>query len=131
MTPILKISLLVGIIVYFVIVVFFLRKHTLTLKYAIIWLISGVLLLVLDLFPGLVEAISTVFGFAVPANTLFTFAIFFMLIVLMFLTSVVSMLNEKIRILIQHFALQEKKVRELEMKLGIIEEQLAYHEEHR
>lgn len=121
MTPNLHFSILIGIFLYFIIIIFLLRKRALTIKYTIVWLISGVFLFLFDLFPGLIEYCSTLLGFTLPANTLFTIVIFFILIILMSLTSTVSKLNEKIRTVAQHFALQEQKIRQLEATISMMQ----------
>lgn len=120
MPTIVNVSILIGIVIYFIMIIVLLRKRALMLKYTLVWLISGFLLLIMDVFPGFLSFLSHILGFTLPVNTLFTLAIFFMLIILMSLTSIVSKLNEKNRTLIQNFALRDKKIRELEVNVRML-----------
>lgn len=51
--------------------VYLVRARRLRLKYAVIWLITTVLAVVLAVFPGLVEAAASALGFQVPVNLIF------------------------------------------------------------
>lgn len=90
------------------------RKKRLELKYALSWLTVIVILLVLDLFPLVLNYISYVFGIATPVNTLFVLGFCFSLIIIFVLTVAVSRLSEKVRQLAQAVALNEKKIMDLE-----------------
>ncbi|MGN7859966.1 DUF2304 domain-containing protein [Microbacterium sp. 22303] len=52
-----------------------LLKHKLREKYAVLWLIIGLAILVLTLFPSLLIGLASVLGIAVPSNLLFILAI--------------------------------------------------------
>ena len=51
--------------------VYLVRARRLRLKYAVIWLLTTVLAVVLAVFPGLVEFAASSLGFQVPVNLVF------------------------------------------------------------
>ncbi|MFJ4037659.1 DUF2304 family protein [Microbacterium sp. NPDC090007] len=61
------------------VVVWMLLTRRLHEKYAVLWLVLGVLLLVLGLFPGLLETATASLGVQIPVNLLFAAAIFVLL----------------------------------------------------
>lgn len=109
-------AILLAIALYFVILIVLLRKKQLTLRYTLLWLFSGLVMLVLTLFPHLLGGISSMLGFQVQTNALFAILFFFTLLILMSLTSIISRQNEYIKRLVQQTALLEKRLRDLEAK---------------
>ena len=110
----LQITMLVAVGLYFLIVFRLLKKKTLNLKYTLLWLASGIIMLALAVFPQLLGWFAAVVGIYEPTNALFAFMFFCVIILLMSITAIVSKLNEKSKRLIQSVALLEKRVRELE-----------------
>ncbi len=114
MNNILQIYLIAGIILYFIVVFGILKRKAISLKYSLLWLLSGLVMLVIALCPQSVEWVSGVLGIVSPVNTVFIIAIFFMILILMSLTSIVSKQTEKIKVLIQTIGILEKRIRDLE-----------------
>ena len=114
MNSILQIAILCAIVVYFGLLVFFLKKRTLHLKYTLLWLLSGILMLLLTLFPSLLEGLASFLGVYAPTNALFAIIIFCLIIILVSITAIVSKLNDRVKRLTQSQALLEKRIRELE-----------------
>ena len=71
-------------------------------------------MMVFILFPQLLEELSKMLGIISPVNTLFACELFFLMLILMSITSIVSKQNEKSKRTIQQLALLEKRIRELE-----------------
>jgi len=110
----LQIAMLIAIGLYFIIVFQLLKRKSLNLKYTLLWLFSGVIMLVLAVFPRILGWLSASVGIYAPTNALFAFMFFCVIIILMSLTAIVSKLNEKSKQVIQALALMEKRVRDLE-----------------
>ena len=110
----LRIFILIGIIFYFVLIFHFLRKKELALKYTLLWMAAGVIMLFFDLFPTLLTFMVHLFGIELPVNVIFAICIFFLIILLMYITSIVSKQTERIRTLTQYTATLEKRIRQLE-----------------
>jgi len=94
-----------------------LSKRRINLKYTLLWLAMGGVMLVFIAFPQLLGYCTTLIGVETPVNGLFAVLFFAVLVILMSLTAIVSKLNEKSKREIQALALMEKRVRELEEKL--------------
>lgn len=112
----LQIILITAIIVYFIFILYFLKKRALELKYTLIWLLAGAVMLVLVTFPHLMHKIVRLVGIQSSMNGLYIALIAFIIMILMTLTSIVSRLSYKIRRLIQEYALLEERLRQLEVK---------------
>ena len=110
----LQITMLLAVGIYFLIVFHLLKRKTLNLKYTLLWLASGVIMLMLAIFPQILRWLATLVGIYDPTNALFAFMFFCVIIILMSITAIVSRLNEKSKKLIQSVALLEKRVRDLE-----------------
>jgi len=112
----LRILLLIAVCVYFILVFQLLKRKMLNLKYTLLWMASGFVMLILVLFPQLLQSFASFVGIFDPMNALFSMAFFCVIIILMSLTAIVSKLNEKTKTLIQTMALLEKRVRDMENK---------------
>lgn len=110
----LQIVLLIAVCIYFIMVFHLLKRKTLNLKYTLLWLASGFVMLILAIFPRILQFFASVVGISDPMNALFSVILFCIIIILMSLTAIVSKLNDKNKNLIQSVALLEKRVRDLE-----------------
>ena len=114
----LTVVLAVGILLFYTLLVYMLARHALILKYTIIWMASGFVLVVFLLFPGTVLKLSDLIGVTNPVNAVFLMFAGVALMLLLTLTSIVSQLSSRARRLTQSVALLEKRVRELEQAAG-------------
>ena len=112
----LSIFLYIAITCFFVFIFFLIKKKLLTLKYSLIWLFGGVIVLLIILFPGTFSSLMEKLGLITPSNGLFAICIFVFMIVTLLLTSVISSMYAKIKRLIQSIGIIEKRIRELEGK---------------
>lgn len=110
----LQIVLIIAIVCYFIIILHFLKKKALELKYTLLWLFAGVVLLILVIFPELLSLIVNLFGIQSNMNGLYIILISFIIMILMALTSIVSKQSNKTKTMIQEIAILEKRVRDLE-----------------
>lgn len=114
MNIVLHIFLIVVVVIFTLIIIRYLTKRRLNLKYSLVWLAACFVMLVLAIFPSLVEKIGSLIGIATVTSTVFLFAVMFMLVIILTLTMIVSNLNNRIYRLTQMQAILEKRVRELE-----------------
>ncbi len=110
----LRIALLIGSLVYLFMILFLLKNKRLTVRYSIIWILSGLVFLVFAIFPYIVLVLRDLLKMEMPVNVVFTLVIGFILLLLLSLSSIISVMNEKIKQLTQSQAILEKRVRELE-----------------
>lgn len=112
----LRATLIVAVVCYFIIILYFLKQKALNLKYTLLWLVAGLVMGILVMVPELLVSIIHIFGIQDNMNGLFIFAIGFIIMILLSLTSIASRQNRKIRTLTQELAILEKRVRDLEKK---------------
>ncbi|MET4061155.1 hypothetical protein ABIB35_002720 [Arthrobacter sp. UYP6] len=86
-------------------VVLLLRQRKLKEKYAVLWVLVGLLIVVLAGFPQLLGWASDLAGFAVPSNLLFTLAIFLVLGVCLHLSLEISVVEDETRALAEEAAI--------------------------
>lgn len=112
----LRVTLIVVVVCYFIVILYFLKQKTLNLKYTLLWLVAGFVMGALVMVPEFLVAVIHIFGIQDNMNGLFIFAIGFIIMILLSLTSIVSRQNRKLRTLTQELAILDKRVRELEQK---------------
>jgi len=113
---VLQIVFIIGIFCFLGIIVLFLKRNALSLKYSLLWLLSTFLMLIISIFPNISVYIAMLLGFELPSNAIFSLLLGFTILILLSLTSIVSRQNEKIKTLVQVNALLEKRIRVLEAK---------------
>lgn len=99
-----------------------LRRRQLSEKYTVLWLLVGLAVLVLTIFPGVLTALSHLTGIAVPSNLLFLVSIVFLTGVGLHLSWELSKLENETRRLAEELALLrldvEQRFREPEGRPG-------------
>lgn len=86
------------------------RRRRLLERYALLWLLSAMVLLGLSLWRGLLESIADAIGVAYPPNALFLIAFGFVLVLLLHFSLAVSRLSDQTKVLAQRLALLEERV---------------------
>ncbi len=104
---------LVGSVLILAAIVELLRRRQLKEKYAVLWLIVGVVLVVFTAFPALLTRISSALGVAVPTNLLFFVAILFLVGVVLHLSWEASRLENETRKLAEDVAILRLDLAEL------------------
>lgn len=110
----LRVTLIIGVIFYFIMILFFLKKKALSLKYTLLWLLAGFVLGMMVIWPETLIWFIHLLGITGNMNGLFIICIAFVIMILMSITSIVSKQAEKMKNLTQTIAKMEKRIRELE-----------------
>lgn len=110
----LQITLSIGVICYFILILYYLKKRMLELKYTLLWLFAGVCMGVMVYFPQLLVKFVRMLGIESNMNGLYVLCLGFILAILMSLTSIVSKQSAKIRKLIQQMAILEKQIKDMQ-----------------
>ena len=115
MTPF-RVSLAAAIAAGILLLVVFelIRSRRLQERYALLWLLTGVVIFILAVWRGLLGKLSDLVGIAYPPSALFVLAAFFILLVLLHYSTVISRLSEQNTILAQRLAILENRLREAE-----------------
>jgi hypothetical protein len=90
------------------------RRRRLMERYALLWLLAGLVLLGLGAWRNGLVHISKAIGIAYPPNALFFVAFGFVLLLLLHFSSAVSRLSDQSKVLAQRLALLEERVRRTE-----------------
>lgn len=114
---VLRITLSIAVICYFVIILFYLKKKMLELKYTLLWLVAGIVMGIMVFFPELLVVFVRLLGIESNMNGLYILCFAFIIAILMSLTAIVSRQSMKIKVLIQEISMMEKRIRELENKI--------------
>lgn len=113
-------------LVILVIVVWMLLTRTLREKYAVMWLVIALAVLLLGIFPQLLLWLTEALGVQVPANLLFSLAIVLLLGVALHLSWELSQAEGEIRRLAEEAAISRAEIERLDRR---IDELRARHEE--
>ena len=98
------------------------RKSKLPIEYSIFWIVFSILLILVAVFPQPMFVLAQILGIQSPANMVFLFVIFILLIKLFNMTIEVSQLQYKQQELVQKIALDENKKTEKKSSKGKQEE---------
>lgn len=108
----LRLQIIIAIIVVAAIfgIVNMVRKGKIDLRYALAWILLGVLILVFVIFPRLLIVLSDLFGVAAPVNMVF-FVGFCIAIAVIYSQSVsISKLSYKVKKLTQELAIMKQQI---------------------
>lgn len=112
----LQLSLILGVIIYLTILLQLLRKRSLDLKYTLVWIFSGIVMMFIAIFPSIINGITKFIGIVDATNGLFAIVLFLLILILMSITSIVSNMKKKNTQLTQQCALLEKRIQNIENK---------------
>jgi hypothetical protein len=87
------------------------RTRRLQERYALLWLLTGIVVLVLAIWRGALGLLADAVGIAYPPSALFVLAALFILVVLLHYSTVISKLSEQNIKLAQRLALLENELR--------------------
>jgi hypothetical protein len=115
MTPV-RVSIFAAIAAAILLVTVFelMRSRRLQERYALLWLLTGLVVFVLAVWRGLLGWAAEVSGIAYPPSALFVLASFFITVMLLHYSTVISKLSEQNTILAQRLALLEGRLSESE-----------------
>ena len=118
----LRITLAIALIVYFSLILIFLKKKAIELKYTLLWLLAGLCMAILVVFPSILPSLLRILGITGNMNGLFIICIAFLMMLCMARTSIVSRQAGKIRNLTQSMAIMEKELRDVQCGLRKLED---------
>src|SRR5919204_2669811 len=90
-----------------------LRRRRLVERYALLWLGSSLVLLLLSVWTGLLKIVSDAVGIVYPPNALFVIAFGFVLVLLLHFSLAISRLSGETKVLAQKVARLDKDLRRL------------------
>jgi hypothetical protein len=101
---------LVGAVGLLLVVLEMVRRRRLLERYALLWLLSAIILIALALWRTALVDVSRALGIRYPSNALFVIAFGAVLILLLHFSSAVSRLSDQTKTLAQRLALLEERL---------------------
>lgn len=110
----LKLQIIIGVILVIALawIINMVRKEILDIRFALSWLLVGIIVLILDIFPSAMFWLVQLLGIQLPVNMMFFFGFCFTLFLVFGLTTKVSRQAEQLKRLTQEVALLEKSLTE-------------------
>jgi hypothetical protein len=108
---------IVGVVLALVLIVELVRRRKLRTAYSLLWLFTGVVVLLLVLWSDLVEGLAQLLGVQSPGSMLFAAGILFALLILLEHSLALSILWYHKKCLAQETALLEWRIRQLEAQI--------------
>ena len=111
---------ILGSVILLLVILELVRRRYLRERYALIWIVTGSLFLLLAVREETLRRLSDLLGFSLPVNALFFFGILFLILIVLGLSVVASRLAEKNRVLAQEIVLLKKRVGDLEKSSRLV-----------
>lgn len=102
----------VAVVLVLTVIIELIRRHRLQERYALLWIVTGGVMLFFALWRGALHAFADLVGIAYPPSALFMVAGLFVLVVLLHFSTVLSRLSDQNKTLAQRIALLEQQLRE-------------------
>lgn len=97
-------------IVFILFILSLVKKSKLDEKYSILWLFFGVIILIVSIFPGIIEKIASWFGVYYPPTLMLLFAILIIGTYIVHITMIITKQNKMIIKLTQELAILKEKL---------------------
>jgi hypothetical protein len=110
----LQIVAIAGAVGLLVFVLELVRRRALMERYALLWLLASIVILVLAIWDEALGMISRQLGILSAPNALFFVAIAFVLLLLLHFSAAMSRLTDQSKVLAQRHAMLEERLRDLE-----------------
>lgn len=99
-------------------IILLIRKRKLREQYALLWILLSVLMMILSLFPSLLDDAAGWINIAYAPSLLYLLSVVAILFILLHLTMAVSSLTHRVIVLTQTVALQEQMLHRLAKQKG-------------
>ena len=109
-----RLQIIVGIIIFIGLIGIFymIHRRKLNLKYALLWIFAGSIVLILDIFPEFLGIIARFLGIELPINMLFFLGFCFLILLVFGLTTKVSKMSDEVKRLTQEIAILKYDIEE-------------------
>lgn len=114
MSKVLQLTLFIGSIAVLFFVIKNIKKNKINIKYAIVWIVWGISMVVISIFPSIMYKFAAFIGISTPVNAVFLIMMFLLYCLTFYIYFVISRHNEDIINLDYEIAALKKKVEELE-----------------
>ena len=109
----LQMALIIAASLTLIFVVYVIVRHRMNVKYAIIWIVWTLAVLVIGLFPKIADSFSSLLSIATPVNTIFLAMLFLLYIISFYAYLKISLQEQKILDLTYSVAKLNKRIDDL------------------
>lgn len=109
MSSTLSIALTIFSICWIVILIWAIRTNRISIRYSMIWFFAAFVLLIVGIFPGIIDFINNIFHFAVISNLVIGILLSLLMIITFVLTLFTTKQKKQIDSLIQEISLLKSK----------------------
>ena len=109
-----QIVAIVGAVVLLIVVLEMVRRRRLMERYALLWLLSAIVILGLAVWQDALNKLAEAMGIVSAPNALFFVAVAFILLLLLHFSAAMSRLSDQSKVLAQRHAVLEQRIRTLE-----------------
>ena len=100
-------------IALFIVIIDLVRRRRLREEFSWLWLLTGVVVIILASWYGLLKLITGIIGAVLPTTTLFLFSVIFLIIINLYYATKISSLHDRVKDLAQHIAILQSEVQRL------------------
>ncbi|WP_211746859.1 DUF2304 domain-containing protein [Paenibacillus sp. Marseille-Q4541] len=105
-------------VAYVTTILFLIRNRKLKEQYALLWLLMSAIMMVLSLFPSLLDELAVRIDIYYAPSLLYLLSVVALLFILLHLTIAVSSLTHRVVVLTQTLGLQEDRIQQLERQVA-------------
>ena len=113
-----EIVMILGSVGLFLIVLELVRRRRLKEEYSLLWLLTAVVLLALSLWRSSLDLIAKLMGIFYPPTALFVVGFGFVLLLLLYFSTIISKLSGENNSLTQRLSILDWRVRQLEEQIN-------------
>ena len=107
----LRILLVIFSLSLFILVLNFLSKNKIPIRYSLFWIISSILIFIVGAFPDFIGMFTSIVGFETTSNFVIGIILSMLLVITMILTIIVSKQKKQIKLLIQEVSMIKRKIK--------------------
>ena len=119
----LRIFLIISTLIFIIGIIRSIKKNDVNIKYSLIWLFSGILIIIVTIIPNLLEILSKFLGFELVSNMIFLLAILLLLVLSYSFTVILSRHSKRIRLLTQEISILKAEIEQKNNKWGVYEKE--------
>ena len=112
----LRLVVIIFILFLFLLIVYLLRKRKLSTKFAIVWFLAIIVMLLTVLLPDVMKYVANLIGFELLSNMLLCIFIAILLFITLALTIMVSSNKRRITLLIEEVSILKKELEDKKWK---------------
>lgn len=109
MSVYLQFALILISVLTFLFVLYCSIVHRMNIRYAVLWTLWSISVIILSVFPDIIDLFTSILNIASPVNTLFLIMMFLLYLISFYIFLKISLLNEQVKNISYELALLKKR----------------------